>query len=708
MSVKYSFVVTAFNIENYIERALKSCIGVDLDCEIIFVDNFSSDRTLEVGGRVLERSGRPYKIVRNDSNIGPGGARNKGLELASGEYLMFLDGDDWFAIETFEKLDAVITVHKPDLIVFDYQRYWDNGRLTYNKNRYLLKEGDLSSVVARQSLMDNFSVVWNKCYKRAFIEKHALSFELGLYEDVSWSFSSLILAEAVYVIPDVMVFYRQRSGSITRSRNEAHFDVFREYFKVWSLLERSPVKKDAYGVAIYNYARRQIYGILDSGNRIPLGREGDYLKKAYSLLCQWRADLGLQRQDVRWRVSRFGSYGLYKAYLAVRRARKISSSLRRVKDYLARCIYHFFILFPVNKRRVLFESYWGAKADCNPLAVACALKSKGYDLRWSLSKEARVPSDFPFSRVRKGSLSYYYSLATAGYFITNTNLPDFVVKRKGSIHVQTWHGTPLKVMGLDLRPYRPREMDWSAFAKRCKRWDYLVSSNEHSSSAWRTACPYDYKVLEIGYPRNDIFFRAGDGEVERIRAVLGIPKDKRVALYAPTVRDAKKGGELSLGIDVFDPKKILAALGDEYVLLVRAHYFMRGVSEGVGVIDVSDYPFSNEVALVSDLLITDYSSLMFDYACIGRPIILYAYDYDQYVMDRGVYFDIKTKAPGPVFLNQADLVGFLESKGYLSSDWAMRLEAFRKEFCSWDDGYATERLIREVFQESNAKGADLN
>src|SRR5690625_5216360 len=168
-------------------------------------------------------------------------------------------------------------------------------------------------------------------------------------------------------------------------------------------------------------------------------------------------------------------------------------------------------------------------------------------------------------------------------------------------------------------------MNWSNFAKRCRRWDYVISSNPYSSMIWRRAMPYGYKVLESGYPRNDLFFNYSESTTKGLRNKLNIPIDKKVILYAPTFRDDNIKNKQTY--EFF--KALVNAIDSNSILLLRSHYLtdqdqlsLRS-EEAANIIDVSSYPYTNDLCLISDLLITDYSSIMFDYACLKRPIVLF-------------------------------------------------------------------------------------
>src|SRR5699024_5102614 len=161
-------------------------------------------------------------------------------------------------------------------------------------------------------------------------------------------------------------------------------------------------------------------------------------------------------------------------------------------------------------------------------------------------------------------------------------------KRDGTVHVQTHHGTPLKKMGLDIRTSNPKAMNWRHFARRCRRWDIVISSNPYSSEIWRRAMPYDYRLIESGYPRNDVLFDEDHDRSCFLKERMGVTAGKNVALYAPTWREYGNGTQFNLPVS---PSDLKHALGDEYVVLIRAHHLFRQQKDdwAPGILDISDY-----------------------------------------------------------------------------------------------------------------------
>jgi CDP-glycerol glycerophosphotransferase len=287
-------------------------------------------------------------------------------------------------------------------------------------------------------------------------------------------------------------------------------------------------------------------------------------------------------------------------------------------------------------------------------------------------------------------------MATAKYLVNNVNFPHTMTKRPGSVHVQTQHGTPLKYLGLDLRgrPLAADGMDFERLLEHVGRWDYLVSPNPHSTEAFGRAYPGDYQVLEAGYPRNDRLARATPAQIAAIRESLGIRAGQRVILYAPTHREQHDSF-----VPALDVVTLARSLGPYTTVLMRAHYFYddAGLPADAGVVDVSGHPVVEDLYLAADVLVTDYSSAMFDYAVLDRPIVVFAPDWEDYQRIRGVYFDLMAEPPGAVATTPEELAELLREGGADTLETTKQRAAFRSRFCPWDDGGAAERVVQAVF-----------
>ncbi|MDX6744446.1 CDP-glycerol glycerophosphotransferase family protein [Actinocorallia sp. A-T 12471] len=349
---------------------------------------------------------------------------------------------------------------------------------------------------------------------------------------------------------------------------------------------------------------------------------------------------------------------------------------------------------------VVFDSMSGRAASCNPRAVhdELAMRDLGLEFVW-ISADGQFTPPSGSEVVLAGSRAHYEVMARARYVVGNVRMPRWFRKREGQVYLQTWHGTPIKHLGLDIEAMADRrEAAFAHIRSDTPQWDYLVSPNPYATPILRRAYGYEGEVLEVGYPRNDVLYRPGKEErAAAVRAMLGIPEDKKIVLYAPTWRDDLRfsGTPQELALDVYDARR---ALDGDHVLLVRAH---RNARKGAGwprpdafVRDVSAYPDAADLLLISDVLVTDYSSAMVDFAGTGRPVVVFAPDLERYRDQvRGLYLDLEEKAPGPLLRTSGDVVAALRAGVAQGAD-----EAFRAEFCPFDDGGAAARVIEHVFK----------
>jgi CDP-glycerol glycerophosphotransferase len=255
-------------------------------------------------------------------------------------------------------------------------------------------------------------------------------------------------------------------------------------------------------------------------------------------------------------------------------------------------------------------------------------------------------------------------------------------------------------MGLDLRdrPGAEERIDFEALLRRVARWDFSISQNAFTTEHWERAYPGTYESLEVGYPRNDVLANATGADVARIRSSLGIEPGRRTLLYAPTHREYEKE---------YVPKLDLAALADaighDFVIMARLHYFygsdphLSELHAQGRILDVASHQSIEELCLAADVLVTDYSSIMFDYAVLDRPIVIHASDWETYRSSRGTYFDLMEQPPGVVARTEGELIEALRSGAASGPEAAGLRAAFRARFCSLDDGHAAERVVRRVW-----------
>jgi CDP-glycerol glycerophosphotransferase len=353
---------------------------------------------------------------------------------------------------------------------------------------------------------------------------------------------------------------------------------------------------------------------------------------------------------------------------------------------------------------VVFESWRGKYSD-SPRAVSERLGDVRPDLRriWVVSgPEVQLPDGV--ERVVRNTPAYFLRIASARYFLSNDMMPRYPLKTQRTTYVQLWHGTPLKRVGFDVpaAQYTGADVYARRLARDVRRWDYLLSPNRFSTEKFRQAFRYTGRVLETGYPRNDVLSGSGaTGLRDKVRADLGIAPSTRAVLYTPTWRDDALSGTGRPNPLAAEIDQLLARLPDDTILLLRFHHLVSAASpvpRHPQVLDVGDHPDIQALYLAADVMVTDYSSTMFDFAVTGRPMIFYTYDLADY-RDRlrGFYFDLKQEAPGPLVTTTAELAAELNDLDGLRSRYAAAYDAFRQRYCHLDDGEATDRLIEQVF-----------
>jgi CDP-glycerol glycerophosphotransferase len=348
--------------------------------------------------------------------------------------------------------------------------------------------------------------------------------------------------------------------------------------------------------------------------------------------------------------------------------------------------------------KIVYNSFGGRYSD-SPLALYEELLRRGSGETHVWLADPAHARSFPagVATAEYGGPEGREALESADLLVANTHTDVDWTKRPGSMYLQTWHGTPLKRIHWDVLWAPPGRLE--RLSLDVARWDRLVSPNRPSTPLLRGAFRYDGEVLETGYPRNDVLSGPDRDKIRAaVRDELAIPDDRTVVLYAPTWRDdevfAVGGREFRLPLDVdgFSDR-----LGDDHVLLLRLHYMLTGRLPPVdreSVRDVSFHPDISRLYLAADVLVTDYSSSMFDFAVTGRPMLFYTYDLADYVgRQRGFYFDFAPQAPGPLLQTSSEVVDALRDLPAVTERHADRYARFRERFCHLEDGHASKRVL---------------
>ncbi|MBR3966526.1 MAG: CDP-glycerol glycerophosphotransferase family protein [Clostridia bacterium] len=357
-------------------------------------------------------------------------------------------------------------------------------------------------------------------------------------------------------------------------------------------------------------------------------------------------------------------------------------------------VFRFLGLFvSTDENLVLFSSFMGSKFNDSPKAIYDMMRADAkygkYNCVWAFEH----PENFPeLKTVKIDTLKYFMTALKAKYWITNTNIErGLSFKKKNTVYLNTWHGIALKKIGNDC----PGRNDYNF-----DTLNYLCVSGEHDEQVFRTAFRAREKsYLKCGMPRNDELWNVKPGEKEALREKLGIDRDKIVILYAPTWRDSVDGGKSYAIKPPIDFSKWKEKLGEDYVILFRAHHITTKVLDvqfDDFIRDASNYPNVNELMIASDMLITDYSAIAFDYSILCRPILCYAYDYDTYLSDRGTYFDIDEKYPNKSCREEDELLDTIIGLDF--DEQSEKTREFRDYFLQYHDN-ATENCLKSLFGE---------
>ena len=363
------------------------------------------------------------------------------------------------------------------------------------------------------------------------------------------------------------------------------------------------------------------------------------------------------------------------------------------------------------KPAVLFESFQGKGICDSPLDIYLALKTQRPDLKfyWTIRKN-RTKAPKGSLGLKHGSRDWLRALATSKYLVNNDNFPSYFRKVEGQVYLQTWHGTPLKRLGREIANNQFTRKYLDTMDRESLAWNYLISPNRYCTEVFPGAFSYSGRIIETGYPRNDRLVSPPEWARHRVRAALGITDPRiKLVLYAPTWREFKRTPTGKWETVNFMEQGI--ELPDGFHLMFRGHsntHSAHNDSVAGGAIDVTRYPDVAELYLAADVLITDYSSVMFDFAITGKPILFLAPDLARYETERGFYFDFRADAPGPILNTSEEVVASLANLEHVTRTYAMKYAAWQQRFNSLEDGQATQRVIDIVFGRDGTIGNEPN
>ncbi|MET9269648.1 CDP-glycerol glycerophosphotransferase family protein [Kribbella sp. NPDC003557] len=653
---RFSIVVPCHASRAWLRPCLDSVLGQSFtDFEVIGVD----DADLDGSGRILDEYAAAdprVRVLHLEENVGLGPARNAGLKQCRGEYVLFLDADDEYLPGSLQAIAARIeSADRPDIVMFDYERiFWDGRVLGSQRHDAFAREGAGVFTAAERPIFLTFlEVVWNKAHRREFLTRHGFAFTSGFYEDAPWTYSTMLTAERIATLDRVVVHYRQHrtGGNIHATSGRRQWDIFDQYDRVHAFIQSDP---DLAGWRRFAFDRSldHILAVLAKPERIDTEDRAEFFHAAHAFAKRWKPEGYSSDRTVRgfkrWLLIH-DDYATYSTLKLSARVLQVPSPRKRVGKLLRRA--------KLDPNLVAYAAGRFTQYAGNPRAICERAAELAPHLRgvWVVDDEhvGAIPEGVEY--VVADSPAYEKLLGRATYFVSDTNWPKDLDKRQGQVHLETQHGTPLTTVEL---PAEGKD----ELMRAVDRWDFNLSSNRYSSEIWERIYPAYFEELEYGYPRNDRLLTATLDEVRAIRAGLGYDDSHLVILYAPASEDR------------LDPDRLATAAG-----------------EHARVIGPGQQPRLEDLMLAADVLVSDHSSITFDYANLDRPILLLAGG------RADTYFDLTEFPPGVVARSAEELFAALRNGTFDAPEAAKHRHLFREKFCEFDDGHAAERVVRRVF-----------
>lgn len=734
--IKVSVIVPAYNAEDTLKECIDSILAQTLEeIEIIIVNDGSADGTQKIISDY--ESKYPGKIVGiHKENAGVSAARNDGLEAAKGTFIGFVDADD-----TIEPMMYELLYKKAQSTDGELVQCWRND--IYNGKTFIKKPGKKcvgKSIMTNPEILSSQTMfVWDKIFRLSIIREHNIKFKYRYAEDFLFLIQYEMYCKNIGMVRLPLYNYHvQRAGAVTSTINESTLDIplslksaneLAMSMGFFSILER-----ELWRIEAWYYIRRINAFFSDKNKDKQLRLARDFFDLFETYFYGWRTTIRKTgaKTKIEYRYNAFRSdlskmqkfinqpafvkkinrkivlilSGITLSFKSIpkkisalcKKTKKIfcipKEYRKKIKEHARSIKYAEFSKQPINENAVLLTSYYGSSFSDSMFYMAQdLLKRQELTVYVGTNNIHREKLFTMFNKtepilVDVNSDDYLRVLATAKYVVNNSRFPAFFSKRKGQIYLNTWHGTPLKALGKDMNHGLSDVGNNQSNFLMC---DYLLYPNEYTRDAIMKSFfldkLYTGNVIMCGYPRNSVFYSLTDDEIQSIKSSMSL-SGKRLYMYMPTWR----GETLNTAAVAAYTKQLLKmlqkidnALNDDVIFFVKLHQVvMRKIKlpNYKHIRPVHPLYENYKFLGIMDCLITDYSSVFFDFANTRKNILLFTYDYEEYVGQRGMYFDMNS-LPFKRVNTVNELIECINSDTDIGIDKS-EYDKFLSEFCKYD------------------------
>lgn len=665
---KLSVIVPVYNVGEYLDRCIRSLLGQTLDdMEIIIINDGSTDSTKETALEYQKRYPQQI-VVKTIKNSGAGQARNEGLGLAKGEYIGFVDGDDYVCPTMFEKLYDSAHEADADIACCGYRRI-DGADIQIKGTKAEDSEGYGTDIFEQpEILVRSTPYLWNKIFRRTMLETYDAKFEsLRIYEDLVFTYQMFLRANCITYVAQPLYYYMfSRGGSLTFRFSEKRFDLMPAFRRLYEYYKTAG-HEERFADELLFILLKHVYVVCEEDTTWGTRRlKLRFVRESFEQLArEFPGYSGHTRYYEFYGNSRklYRNKGFWYFRTLIPQVPRMRARLGRLKRSMRPSIAGIRYLRAyqkeaVKKNRILVQSQQGNNLNGNMfylLKELCANPSYSsceIGIAYAGGKKAAFEGLMKQYGLERAGVTYlqihskeYLSyLASAEYLFNDTSYATYYIKKKGQKYFNTWHGTPLKTLGkstakdyFDIGNLQKTFMQSdvllypSSYMCNVMRKDYMLYGAE-SARAWL-----------CGYPRNEIFFSKERAETVKKELLL---EGKQVIAYMPTWRGTvrlvtqEQSNQLARMLQTLDE-----GLRDDQILYVNLHPYVEQLVEYSGYRHIRRFPGQYEtydMLNACDVLVTDYSSVFFDYAVSKNQVILFAYDKEEYLRERGMYIDMDT------------------------------------------------------------------